>query len=89
MHAAMRSSAITGVPGAQLERVAEMFATRSPSTLIWAMGADPAHGRHRQRARELHRCCWPPAMSAAPATAPTSSAATPTCRARPTSASIS
>ena len=52
-------------------------------------GRDPAHRRHRQRARVLHRCCWPPAMSARPAPAPTSSAATPTCRARPTSASIS
>jgi formate dehydrogenase major subunit len=30
---------ITGVPGAQLERVAKMFATEKPSTLIWCMGA--------------------------------------------------
>jgi formate dehydrogenase major subunit len=30
---------ITGVPGAQLERVAKMFATQKPSTLIWCMGA--------------------------------------------------
>ena len=52
-------------------------------------GRDPAHGRHRQRARVLHRCCSPPAMSAASATAPTSSAATATCRAPPISASIS
>jgi len=29
---------ITGVPGAQLERVAKMFATERPSTLIWCMG---------------------------------------------------
>ncbi len=29
---------VTGVPGAQLERVAKMFATERPSTLIWAMG---------------------------------------------------
>ena len=52
-------------------------------------GRDPAHGRHRQRAGVLHRCCSPPAMSAASATAPTSSAATATCRAPPISASIS
>lgn len=30
---------ITGVPGAQLERVAKLFATEKPSTLIWCMGA--------------------------------------------------
>jgi formate dehydrogenase major subunit len=29
---------VTGVPGAQLERVAKMFATEKPATLIWAMG---------------------------------------------------
>src|SRR6187200_3038467 len=30
---------ISGVPGAQLERVAKMFATEKPATLIWCMGA--------------------------------------------------
>jgi formate dehydrogenase major subunit len=30
---------ITGVPGAQLERVAKMFATEKPATIIWCMGA--------------------------------------------------
>ena len=30
---------VTGVPGVQLERVAKMFATERPSTLIWCMGA--------------------------------------------------
>src|SRR5690606_19058681 len=29
---------ITGVPGEQLKRVAEMFATQRPSTMIWCMG---------------------------------------------------
>jgi formate dehydrogenase major subunit len=29
---------VTGVPGAQLERVAKMFATEKPSTIIWCMG---------------------------------------------------
>ena len=30
---------VTGVPGAQLRKVAEQFATQKPSTLIWCMGA--------------------------------------------------
>ncbi len=30
---------VTGVPGAQLEKVAKMFATQKPSTLIWCMGS--------------------------------------------------
>ncbi len=30
---------VTGVPGEQLKRVAEMFATQKPATLIWCMGA--------------------------------------------------
>ncbi|MBK1657254.1 formate dehydrogenase subunit alpha [Paracraurococcus ruber] len=30
---------VTGVPGAQLRRVAQMFATQKPATLIWCMGA--------------------------------------------------
>ena len=45
---------VSGVPGAQLERVAKMFATEKPSCLIWAMGADPTHRRHGQCSRKLH-----------------------------------
>jgi formate dehydrogenase major subunit len=30
---------VTGVPAAQMRKVAEMFATQKPSTLIWCMGA--------------------------------------------------
>ncbi|MDB5571472.1 MAG: molybdopterin oxidoreductase [Hyphomicrobiales bacterium] len=30
---------VTGVPGEQLKRVAQTFATQKPSTLIWCMGA--------------------------------------------------
>jgi len=30
---------VTGVPGAQLKKAAEMFATQKPATLIWCMGA--------------------------------------------------
>ena len=80
---------VTGVPGAQLERVAEDVRDRKAVDADLVHGRDPAHGRHRQRARVLHRACSRPAMSAASATAPTSSAAIATCRARPTSASIS
>lgn len=29
---------VTGVPGAQMERIAKMFATQKPATLIWCMG---------------------------------------------------
>jgi formate dehydrogenase major subunit len=29
---------VTGVPGEQLRRIAEMFATQKPSTLVWCMG---------------------------------------------------
>ena len=79
---------VTGVPGDQLKRVAQMFATQKPSTLIWCMGAtqktvgtanvraysDPAAGD-----RQCRR---------APAPAPISSAAIPMCRARPISASM-
>ena len=30
---------VTGVPGEQLKRVAQIFATQKPATLIWCMGA--------------------------------------------------
>ena len=46
---------VSGVPGAQLERVAKMFATQKPATLDLVHGRDPAHRRHRQRARVLYR----------------------------------
>ncbi len=52
-------------------------------------GPDPAHGRHRQRARELHRAAADRQCRRPRAWAPTSSAAMTTCRAPPTSASIS
>ena len=80
---------VTGVPGAQLERVAKMFATDKPSYPDLGDGPDPAHGRHRQRARQLHPAAGHRQCRRARHPAPTSSAATPTCRARPISASIS
>ena len=45
---------VSGVPGAQLKRVAEMFAKEKPSCLIWAMGQTQHTVGHRQRPRELH-----------------------------------
>ena len=45
---------VTGVPEAQLKRVAEMFAKEQALDADLGDGADPAHGRHRQRARQLH-----------------------------------
>jgi formate dehydrogenase major subunit len=30
---------VTGVPGTQLQRIAQIFATQKPATLIWCMGA--------------------------------------------------
>ena len=30
---------VSGVPGEQLERVAKLFATEKPATLLWSMGA--------------------------------------------------
>ena len=29
---------VSGVPGAQMERIAKMFATEKPATIIWCMG---------------------------------------------------
>jgi len=34
---------VTGVPGEQLRRVAEMFATQKPATIIWCMGQTQKH----------------------------------------------
>jgi formate dehydrogenase major subunit len=34
---------VTGVPGDQLRRVAELFATQKPATIIWCMGATQKH----------------------------------------------
>ena len=66
---------VTGVPEAQLKRVAETFAEAETRHVDLVYGRDPAHRRHRQRARVLPRCSLPPAMLAASATAPASSAA--------------
>jgi len=50
---------VTGVPGAQLKRVAEKFAKERPSTLIWAMGqTQHTTGTANVRA-SLHPGCSP------------------------------
>ena len=45
---------VTGVPGEQLKRVAELFADREARDADLVHGRDPAHGRHGQRPRLLH-----------------------------------
>ena len=44
---------VTGVPGAQLKRVAEMFATQKPATLIWCMGQT----QHTVGTANVRACC--------------------------------
>ncbi len=48
---------VSGVPGAQLERVAQDVRDRKTGDADLVHGPDPAHRRHRQRAGELHRAC--------------------------------
>jgi formate dehydrogenase major subunit len=80
---------VTGVPGAQMKRVAQTFATQKPSTLIWCMGVtQQTVGTANVRAY-LHLLLADRQCRRGRAPAPTSSAATATCRARPTSASMS
>ncbi len=45
---------VTGIPGAQLERVAKQFATEKPSTLIWCMGATQKDGWYGECPRHVH-----------------------------------
>ena len=45
---------VTGVPEAQVKRVAETFAKQKPSCLIWAMGQTQHTVGTGQRARQLH-----------------------------------
>ena len=57
---------VTGIPEAQLKRVAETFAKAEAGLPDLGDGPDPAHGRDRQCARQLHpvaghrqrRRCW-------------------------------
>jgi len=76
-----------GVPEAQVYQVAEMMAKNRPSTLCgaWARPSTPSGMRSC-----VHRasCSLRSVTSASPVVAPTSSADTTMCRARPTSARI-
>ena len=45
---------VTGLPEAQVKRIAEIFAKQRPSTLIWAMGQTQYTVGHGQRSCELH-----------------------------------
>ena len=74
---------VSGVPGEQLERVAKMFATEKPATLLWSMG-QTQHTVGTANVRASCMRCWPRATSANREPAPTSFAAMTTCRARPT-----
>ena len=76
---------VTGVPGEQLKRVAQSSSPRrSRATLIWCMGAtQKTVGTANVRAYSILLLAT--GNVGAPAPAPTSSAAIPTCRARPTS----
>ena len=76
---------VTGVPGAQLERISKLFATEKPSTLIWCMGVTQ-HTVGTANVRALCTLLLATGNVGAPGTGATSSAATPTCRAPPTSA---
>ena len=79
---------VTGLPEAQVKRIAEIFAKERPATLIWAMG-QTQFTSGQQTCAPAASWCWPPATSAVTAPAPTFSAATTTSRAPPIWGSIS
>ena len=72
--------------GVQLERVAKLFATEKPSTLLWSMGQT----HHTVGTANVRASCMLllATTSANRGPAPTSSAVMTMCRARPTLASI-
>jgi formate dehydrogenase major subunit len=76
---------VTGVPEASVRMAAEMLAKNKPSSVVWCMGITQHHvGTANVRAL----CILQLALGniGVPAAAPTSTAATTTCRAPPTSA---
>jgi formate dehydrogenase major subunit len=79
---------VTGLPEGQVKLIAQLrdAEARHPDLVH---GRDAEDGGHGQRPRLLHPAAGHRQRRQARAPAPTSSAATPTCRARPTSASIS
>ena len=79
---------VSGIPGEQVKRIAEKFAKEGPSTLIWAMGQT----QHTMGTANVRASCillLATGNVGKPGSAPTSSAATLTCRVRPISVSIS
>ncbi len=66
---------VSGVPGEQLKRVAELFAKEKPSTLIWCMGATQ-HTVGTANVRALCILCLATGNVGKRGPAPTSSAAT-------------
>jgi len=79
---------VSGVPGEQLKRVAKMFATEKPATLIWCMGAT----QHTVGTANVRAFCIAAARDRNVGKFGTGAnifRGTPTCRARPISASIS
>jgi hypothetical protein len=76
---------VSGVPDEQVKLIAETMAKNKPSTVVWCMG-QTQHTTGNAIVRMMCTCSWHSAMSVCPAAAPTSSVATTTCRARPTSA---
>lgn len=76
---------VCGVDEATTLKVAKIMAENRPSTLVWCMGqTQHTIGNAMVRASCILRWRW--ATSASPAAGPTSSAATTTCKAPPTSA---
>jgi formate dehydrogenase major subunit len=78
-------SDVTGVPEASVRMAAEMLAKNRPSSVVWCMGITQHHvGTANVRALSILQLAL--GNIGVPAAAPTSTAATTTCRAPPTSA---
>ena len=75
-----------GVDEATCFKVAETMAKNRPSTIVWCMGQTQHTDRQRDGARLVHPAAGAGQHRQSPAAARTSSAATTTCRAPPTSA---
>ena len=80
---------VTGVPGAQLRKVAETVRDAEARDADLVHGRDAEDRRHGECPRLFHPAAGHRQRRQGRHRAPTSSAATATCRARPTSASMS
>jgi formate dehydrogenase major subunit len=74
---------VTGTPGSSSSAWRQLMANNRPGTVIWCMGGTQ-HTNGNNNTRAYCNCSSRSATWACPAAAPTSSAATTTCRARPT-----